>query len=397
MSRDDLRIRYASRPQPWRRATTFRRCMILAIVAATGVLAATAQEQRPDRAASAGPQAQSAVFRAALQTVMPALVRIDTIGGAMPVEQAAAADGETIAASGFRQADGPTTGLICAADGYILTSSFNFVRDPTVITTALADGRRFVARLVARDRTARLALLKIDATGLPVPNWSLVRDWRVGQWVLLAGYGHGGDTPALSAGILSALSRLDGRAVQTDVRASPANYGGPLFDLDGRVIGICVPKAGKGGDEVAGVEWYDSGIGFAIRSDYIEQLLPTLRAGRDFEQGCLGLRIDPADPVVGGKPEERPQGGVGVLEVVPGGPAAQAGLLPGDMITAIDRRPTTRPVDISRILARMPVGQQIATTFRRDGADNTSVLSLAGVAQLENAATCSAPASQPAP
>jgi serine protease Do len=295
-------------------------------------------------------------------------------------------EGETVAASGFRQADGPTTGLICAADGYILTSSFNFLRDPTVITAALSNGRRFVARLVARDRAARLALLKIEAAGLPVPEWSPDDQLRVGQWALLAGYGHGGDAPALSAGIISALSRLDGRAVQSDVRASPANYGGPLFDLDGRVIGICVPKAGKGEDEVAGVEWYDSGIGFAIRGDYIEHVLPRLRAGRDFDAGYLGLRLDPADPVAGGKPEEAPQGGVRVMEVLPGGPAGDAGLLPGDLITSFDQRPTSRPVDASRALVRLAAGERVSVTFRRDDVDKTCELVLASPEELAHAA-----------
>jgi serine protease Do len=364
--------------------------LILAVFGAAGVPVATAQDQHDHLSASLR-QAEPAVFRAALQNVMPALVRIETIGGAMPVERVTTPDGETVAASGFRQADGPTTGLICNADGYILTSSFNFVRDPTVITVALADGRRFVARLVARDRAARLALLKIDAAGLPIPEWSPQAQWRVGQWALLAGYGHGGDAPALSAGIISALSRLDRRAVQTDVRASPANYGGPLFDLDGRVIGICVPKAGKGEDEVAGVEWYDSGIGFAIRSDYIEQVLPTLRAGRDFEPGYLGLRLDPADPVVGGNPEEAPQGGVRVMELVPGGPAAEAGLAAGDLITSIEQHPTTRSVEASRILARMPAGQRVSITYIRDGAEKTCSLVSAKHEELAHAAPASSP------
>jgi serine protease Do len=318
--------------------------------------------------------AQSAAFRAALQNVAPALVRIETIGGAMPVEQTTTPDGETIAASGFRQADGPTTGLICSPDGYILTSSFNFVRDPPVITATLADGRRFVARLVARDRAARLALLKIEAAGLPVCQWCPADQMRVGQWTLLAGYGHGGDAPALSVGVLSALSRLNGRALQTDARASPANYGGPLFDLEGRVLGICVPRAGRGEDEVAGVEWYDSGVGFAIRNDYIQQVLPLLRAGRDFEQGSFGLRVQAADPVIGGHPDEAPLGGVRLVEVLAGGPAAEAGLLAGDLITAIGRQPTVRPIDVLRAVARIPAGERVTITYIREGVERTCTL-----------------------
>ena len=355
---------------------TARTWLILATAAALGLHAGARADDSPPVSESGASlrAAQSAAFRAALQNVAPALVRIETIGGAMPVEQTTTPDGETIAASGFRQADGPTTGLICSPDGYILTSSFNFVRDPPVITATLADGRRFVARLVARDRAARLALLKIETAGLPVCHWCSPDQMRVGQWTLLAGYGHGGDAPALSVGVLSALSRLNGRALQTDARASPANYGGPLFDLEGRVLGICVPRAGRGEDEVAGVEWYDSGVGFAIRNDYIQQVLPLLRAGRDFEQGSFGLRVQAADPVIGGHPDEAPLGGVRLVEVLAGGPAAEAGLLAGDLITAIGRQPTVRPIDVLRAVARIPAGERVTITYIREGVERTCTL-----------------------
>ena len=375
---------------------TARTWLILATAAALAVhVVARAGDSPPVNESGASlREAQSAAFRAALQNVAPALVRIETIGGAMPVEQTTTPEGETIAASGFRQADGPTTGLICSADGYILTSSFNFVRDPPVITTTLADGRRFVARLVARDRAARLALLKIETAGLPVCHWCPPDQMRVGQWTLLAGYGHGGDAHALSVGILSALSRLNGRALQTDARASPANYGGPLFDLDGRVLGICVPKAGQGEDEVAGVEWYDSGVGFAIRSDYIQQVLPLLQAGRDFKQGSFGLRVQTADPVIGGDSDEAPLGRVRLVEVLAGGPAAEAGLLPGDLITAIGRQPTMRPIDVLRAVARIPAGERITITYIREGVQRTCTV-LTGDVKEPARQQHSPPASQP--
>ena len=140
--------------------------------------------------------------------------------------------------------------------------------------------------------------------GLFWAGYLLAREKRqrfgsAGQWTLVAGYGHGSGAPAVSVGILSALDRLDGRAVQTDAKTSPANYGGPLFDVEGRVIGVCVPKAGGDDEEIAGVEWYDSGIGFAIQADYIQQRLPRLKAGRDLQRGFMGVRFDSAAPVVG--------------------------------------------------------------------------------------------------
>ena len=339
--------------------------------------------------------AQQLVFRSALQTVQPSIVRIETIGGALPVGQRGTDGGGSAAVSGFRQADGPTTGVICSADGYILTSSFNFIRDPAVITVMVADGRRFVAELVARDVPARLALLKVDAVDLPVPRWLPAEELHAGQWALAAGYGHGSEAPAISIGVLSALARLDGRAVQSDVKTSPANYGGPLFDIEGRLIGICVPKAGKGDDIVAGVEWYDSGIGFAIRSEYIEARLPRLKNGEDLQSGFLGVRLELDDPVVGGTGEEAPVGGVRIV-AVPFGPAADAGLQPEDVITRIDDQPVPRVTAVARMLARRTAGDTIRVTYRRGEAEATVTLMLAGSDLV--AAGAAAPATtQPAP
>jgi serine protease Do len=86
----------------------------------------------------------------------------------------------------------------------------------------------------------------------------------VGQWVVAMGIGFGDAEPALTAGIISAASRISAKAIQTDANLSPANYGGPLVDLDGRIVGICVPLSPGGKQEGAGAEWYDSGIGFAV-------------------------------------------------------------------------------------------------------------------------------------
>jgi S1-C subfamily serine protease len=114
------------------------------------------------------------VFRSAALEVAPCVVTIETVGGAQPTESGRRA-------SPFVVADGPTTGLIWSADGLILTSSFNFVRDPSVISVVLSDGRRFVAELLARDEIRRLAMLKISVGDLPVPQWAATSDMKVGS------------------------------------------------------------------------------------------------------------------------------------------------------------------------------------------------------------------------
>lgn len=367
-------------------------CLATAFVAAPS---ADAQATNADAKVTRLQRAQQTVFGAALEAVAPSIVKIETIGGALPVE----VNPEGIAAPrparpGFRQADGPTTGVVWTADGTILTSSFNFVRDPAIITVTLHDGRRFVARLVARDRPGRLALLKIDCDDLPVPRRVSPADLRPGQWALAAGFGYGSRTPALSVGNLSALHRMSGTAVQTDAKISPANYGGPLFDIEGRVIGICVPRAGDGGeDEIAGVEWYDSGTGFAVHVDFIELRLPRLRKGSDLQRGLMGIVVDRRDPVVGSPDNPSPTGdrrrGLAIRSE-PRGPAADAGLRAGDQILEVNGDRIERWIDLRRALARRAAGDSLLVKYRRGETVATTRLTL-----VSEAALAAVPTSQP--
>lgn len=358
---------------------TCARWRVSAICAAAGLavaVPAAAQPDEPQRPPTSlsSPADQQAVFRAALATVRPCIVRIETIGGAQPV-QAAERGGEEVVTTRFRQADGPTTGVIWTTDGYVLTSSFNFIRDPSIITVALHDGRRFVARLVARDRPARLALLKIEAADLPAPVRAPSSALRVGQWALTAGFGHGGDAPALSVGIVSALERSNGMTIQTDAKTSPANYGGPLFDIEGRVAGICVPM-GQSMDEIAGVDWYDSGIGFAATADRIERHLPRLQQGQDVERGFMGIGLVQREAAV---PEQLAQT-LGVWTAMPvaagpRGPAITAGLREGDLITHLDDRPTPRVAELRKVLWRKGAGETIRVRYiRGDEVHETDVV-----------------------
>lgn len=352
-----------------------RRARIAAVAALTcgAVAAATSGWDAPTSQPASQPSASTQlvaayqlVFRAALERIAPVIVRIETIGGAQPVEPKTP-DGQP-APRGFVQADGPTTGVIWSADGHILTSSFNFMRDPTIITVRLADGRRFVATLVARDRHARLALLKIDAHDLPTPELVPPHQLRPGQWSLAAGLGHGSAAPTLSVGIISALNRASGMAVQTDAKLSPANYGGPLIDIDGRVIGICVPIGENEDDELAGLDWYDSGVAFAIHTDHIALRLPRLMRGENLQRGLLGLSLSSGEAVVGAQPESiAAPPGVKVLGE-PAGPAASAGIQNGDIILSLDNRPTPRLLELRRALARRAAGDAVDIQLWRAGA-----------------------------
>src|SRR5439155_23501610 len=106
-------------------------------------------------------------------------------------------------------------------------------------------------------------------------------DIHVGQWAIAVGRTYEGDRPNLSLGIVSAVGRIWGKAIQTDAKISPSNYGGPLVDISGRVTGVLVPLVPEGNNEIAGVEWYDSGIGFAVPLAHIMNVLPRLKEGHD--------------------------------------------------------------------------------------------------------------------
>lgn len=284
----------------------------------------------------------SRAFRAAAARVEPALVTIESFGGVSAVQ------GKI---GGIRkQGEGNTTGVMISPDGYIITSTFNFIQRPPVITVITSDGQRRVAQLLGRDDTRKLCLLKIDGVdGMPVPEIAPLAEVMVGQWAISVGVGFGDANAAISAGIISAKNRIGGKAIQTDANISPACYGGPLIDLDGRLIGICVPLNPQSQAIGAGVEWYDSGIGFAIPLAGAEQLIERLKSGD---------RIMPAFLGVQGAPD--PQGrGLLLNQVSAGTAAAAAGLQAEDVLISVAGEPTKDLMSLRSILGRFEAGADV--------------------------------------
>ena len=308
---------------------------------------------------SAGDLLAPRAFRAAAAAVRPSLVTIETVA------DTALAKPDGIGHPG----EGPTSGLIVSTDGYIVTSTFNFLRKPKVITVVLADRTRHLAKLLGRDESRKICLLKIDGVKeLPVPKFAPRELLQVGQWAITLGVGYGSDEPAISAGILGALERIGGRAVQTDANISPANYGGPLLDIDGRVIGICVPLSPHSKDDDAGVEWYDSGVGFAIPLHDNEKLLTLLRKeGHVIRPGVLGVRLKPAE-------DDRLGAIVGTVQ--PNSPAAKANLKSGDRIIGLDGKPVRDVAHLRVLLSAYAVGDRIVLRVQRGDDTLTAELEL---------------------
>jgi serine protease Do len=308
------------------------------------------QRVQPGPDVLTGMAATSQAFRNAVKAVEPALVTIESFGGVSTVQGRI---------GGIRkQGEGATTGLLISSDGYLLTSTFNFVQRQPVISVITNDGVRRVAKIVGKDETRKICLLKIDGvTDLPTPEFAKLDDLKVGQWTLSVGVGYGDISPAISKGILSAKNRIGGRAIQTDARISPANYGGPLVDIKGRVIGICVPLDPQSAAVGAGVEWYDSGIGFAIPLDGAEQWINRLKAGETLSPAFLGIKAKP-----------NPTGkGIWIEEVIPRSPAKDSNLLSGDVIVSLKGKEVNDMMALRQILNRCEAGQEIELlVFKED-------------------------------
>lgn len=329
-------------------------------------------------------------FRAVATKLRPSLVRIETVGGTQPAAPQAPEKSQPTdpdeegppppprlqnpfrdaPGSGFVIADGPTTGLVYSADGYIVTSSFNFAREPALITVTLADGRRAAADLVARDQVRKIALLKVDVSGLIPPQWSTVDRLRVGQTAIALGLGFGGNDPSLTVGIISAVNRMRGNAIQTDAKLNPANYGGPLCDLEGRVMGICVPMAQRAG-ELAGAELYDSGVGFAVPKHRLDAIVETLMTRGSVYRGWLGFVIDPRSPDA-----------VVILNIAEPSPAHAAGLRPGDKIVRANGQPVLHYGHLVQAIYMIPAGEQVILEVDRDGVEFSAEATLARSSEL---------------
>lgn len=288
---------------------------------------------------------ESQAFRAAVERVAPSVVQIETIGG---LERS----GEELASSG------PTTGLVVAEDGYVLSSAFSFVQKPNSILVTLPSGKRAAAEIAARDNSRMLVLLKVIAEEkLPVPEFIPREDMQVGQWTIAIGRTYQLDHPNVSTGVLSALNRVWGKAIQTDAKVSPANYGGPLVDIHGRVLGILVPLSPQQQQgEVAGAEWYDSGIGFAVPLTEILPHLDTLKAGEDLNAGILGVSFKGKDPFVD----------AALLGAVqPKSPAREAGLKVGDEIVEADGKPVVRQAQLKHVVGAKYAGDKLKLVVKR--------------------------------
>ena len=268
-----------------------------------------------------------------------------------------------------REAGSLGSGVIISADGYVVTNN-HLIQSASgsgtvdTVTVTLTNRKEYTARIIGRDQLADLAVLKIEGNNFPHVNWGDSRRARVGDWVLAIGnpYGLGG---SVTAGIISALHRgITGagaydRYIQTDAAINMGNSGGPMFDLDGNIIGINTALISPTGTNV--------GIGLAIPAELAKPVIDALRRGERPQRGYLGVGLQPIDEDIGqslGLPKDR---GEIVRTVQVNQPAAKAGIQQGDVIVRVDGKDVTPDETVSYLVANTRVGSRVPVDIVRGG------------------------------
>ncbi|HWY65310.1 MAG TPA: Do family serine endopeptidase [Rhizomicrobium sp.] len=259
------------------------------------------------------------------------------------------------------------SGFIIDASGYIVTNN-HVIEDSDQITVSLQDGTQLPAKLVGRDTKTDLALLKVaPKKPLPFTKFGDSEKARIGDWVIAIGDPFGiGST--VTAGIVSARNRNINAGpyddfIQTDAPINRGNSGGPLFNMDGDVIGINSQIYTPSGGSV--------GIGFAIPANLAREVVGQLRQFGSARRGWIGVRIQQVtSEIAEGLSLPTTQGAL-VAGVTEGGPAARAGLANGDLITAFDSKPVPDDRALPRIVADTPIGKTVNIDVLRKGRKQT--------------------------
>ncbi len=248
---------------------------------------------------------------------------------------------------------GAGSGFIIDPSGVIVTNN-HVVDHADKIVVSLTDGRQLPAHVLGTDELTDIAVIKIDApAALPAVAWGDSRQVEVGDWILAAGnpFGLGG---SVTAGIVSAEGRDLGSGpfdnfLQLDAPINPGNSGGPIFNMDGQVIGVSTAIVSPSGGSV--------GIGFAIPSEIVSNVVASLRAHGSIERGWLGVSVEDAEN----------GGGVVVAGVERSGPALRAGVHAGDVVVALNGDHIDSARSLIRAVAATPPGNTVHLTVRRDG------------------------------
>ena len=266
-----------------------------------------------------------------------------------------------------RKAIAMGSGFVIDKSGYIVTNN-HVVEGGKKITVKFPDGREFDAHLVGTDKDTDIALLKVKANGpLPAVQFGDDRQVRVGDWVIAVGNPFGLSN-TVTAGIISSIGRNIGNGpytdfLQIDAPINRGNSGGPTFDLRGSVIGMNSMIYSPSGGSV--------GIGFAIPSSTVHDVVNQLQAHGHVSRGYLGVNIQSLTPEIAASMGSKETKGAIVASVVPNGPAARGGFTQGDVVLAINGKSVEDSRDLTRRVAGIPAGANATFTISRNGTAKT--------------------------
>ncbi|ABO55722.1 DegQ family serine endoprotease [Burkholderia vietnamiensis] len=281
------------------------------------------------------------------------------------------------------------SGFIVSPDGYILTNA-HVIDGANVVTVKLTDKREYKAKVVGSDKQSDVAVLKIDASGLPTVKIGDPARSKVGQWVVAIGSPYGFDN-TVTSGIISAKSRAlpDENYtpfIQTDVPVNPGNSGGPLFNLQGEVIGInSMIYSQTGGFQ---------GLSFAIPINEAIKVKDELVKTGHVSRGRLGVAVQGLNQTLAssfGLP--KPDGAL-VSSVDPSGPAAKAGLQPGDVILAVNGSPVADSTSLPAQIASLKPGSQADLQIWRDKSKKSISVTLGAMTDAKLASNDGGPVEQ---
>jgi serine protease Do len=281
------------------------------------------------------------------------------------------------------------SGFIIDPSGFIVTNH-HVVDGAKTVEVTLADGRRFTAQVVGSDAETDIALLKIEATGLPAVPLGSSAGLRVAEPVMAIGNPFGLDH-TVTVGIVSATGRFIGQGryddfIQTDAAINPGNSGGPLINTRGEAVGINSAIFSRGGGF--------QGIGFAIPVDLARPVLTQLQATGKVVRGWLGVAIQPLTPELAKSFGIAATQGALVASVTEDSPAARAGVRPGDVIVDFDGKAVDSPRVLPSLVANTPVGRSVPVVVVRDAARRTLTVTVGELSEAREA-RAAAPAERP--
>lgn len=316
-------------------------------------------------AAPSGAEARAVpdTFAPLVRRVLPAVVNIavtETVSGNDVASQLPPELRDTPLGREFRrrfgnrseQMMGAGSGFIIDPSGIIVTNN-HVVGHADKIVVSLSNGRQLPAQVIGHDELTDIAVIRVAATGLPHVTWGNSKTVQVGDWILAAGnpFGLGG---SVTAGIISAEGRDLGSSpfdnfLQLDAPINPGNSGGPIFNMEGQVIGVSTAIVSPSGGSV--------GIGFAIPSDTVRNIVAQLLAHGTIARGWLGVAVEDAPA------------GVLIAGVDRGSPAMRAGVHAGDVVVGLNNDRIASSRGLIRAVAAVPPGSNVQLIVRREGRD----------------------------